>query len=311
MPALARSQVFPWREDELEEAGPTAEPVAESEAAAWPTSAAPSGGTPDREIPDREMPGPAADKRAQEPRAANPAAPHPRHPDHGARPREAPSGALIRHDTARRRAPYHGVPQPRTVAPGRADRPDVETQDFRPDELSRVADPIGDAPEKSTEDRLHSAARAFQQPEIRDEIADVLLEFCAPYFRRLVLIRRQGRVVGWCGEGEGMDPEMVRGIEIKADEPSIFLGINESSFWLGPLPRLPPNESLILGLDGPRPKDCAVLPITLLGKIVCYLYGDNLDGGVDGAPIAELRSLAAKAAVAFELYILKNKIRMI
>ncbi len=162
------------------------------------------------------------------------------------------------------------------------------------------------------EDRLHRAARALQHAEIRDEIADVLLEFCAPYFqRRMLLIRRRDLIVGWRGEGEGVLADMVRGIWIHTKEPSVFLSVSGTGFWLGPLPPLPPNQNLVLGLGGERPKDCVVLPITLMSKIVCYLYGDNMDQSVAGAPLAELRRLAAKAAVAFEVYILKNKIRML
>ena len=165
---------------------------------------------------------------------------------------------------------------------------------------------------EDVEERLHRAAQALQRAEIRDEIADVLLEFCGPYFRRrMLLIRRRDLIVGWRGEGEGVLADMVRGIRIHHKEPSVFLSVSGTGFWLGPLPPLPPNQNLILGLGGERPKDCVVLPITLMSKIVCYLYGDNMADGVAGAPIAELRRLAAKTAVAFEVYILKNKIRML
>lgn len=159
------------------------------------------------------------------------------------------------------------------------------------------------------EERLDDAARDLQHAEIRDEIADVLLDFCAPFFeRRMLLIRRSDRILGWRG-GDDTSPEMVRAVEIGTGEASVFL--SASNFWLGPLPPLPANENLILGFGGGRPKDCVVVPITLKSKIVCYLYGDNGDRGVGGAPIAELKRLASKAAIAFEVLIYKNKIRMI
>ncbi|MEE8523419.1 MAG: hypothetical protein V3T72_05770 [Thermoanaerobaculia bacterium] len=169
---------------------------------------------------------------------------------------------------------------------------------------------VGDGPSTaSIEERLADAARELQHAEIRDEIGDVLLDFCAPYFeRRMLLIRRSDRILGWRG-GEDTSPEMVRAIEIGTDEASVFL--SASNFWLGPLPPLPANENLVLAFGGGRPKDCVVVPITLKSKIVCYLYGDNGDHGVGGAPIAELKRLAAKAAIAFEVLIYKNKIRMI
>lgn len=163
----------------------------------------------------------------------------------------------------------------------------------------------------TAEERLHAAADQLQKTDIRDEIGDVLLAFCAPYFRRrLLLVRRKDQIVGWRGEGEGIDRESVRGIEIPISEPSVFLGLTEStSFWLGPLPTLPANQALVRGLGRPSPKECVVLPILLRSRVVCFLYGDNGEGGTTGVPMAELRRLVSKAGVAYEVYILKNKIR--
>ncbi|MEM7355465.1 MAG: hypothetical protein AAF657_31925 [Acidobacteriota bacterium] len=167
-------------------------------------------------------------------------------------------------------------------------------------------------PEASPEDRLLAAAEQLKHAEIRDDIADVLLAYCEPYLRRrLVLVARKERILGWRGEGRGVVRQTVRGIEIQADQPSVFLGLRAAdSFWLGALPQLPPNAALVDGLGGTFPKDCLVLPVTLRSRVVCYLYGDNLDASVSGVPLAELRRLAAKAGLAFEVYILKNKIRI-
>jgi hypothetical protein len=173
-----------------------------------------------------------------------------------------------------------------------------------------AAEPAGDRlSTASIEERLADAARELEHAEIRDEIADVLLDFCSPFFeRRMLLIRRSDRILGWRG-GEETSPERVRAVEIGVGEPSVFL--SASNYWLGPLPPLAANENLVLAFGGGHPKECVVLPITMRTKIVCYLYGDNGERGVSGAPIAELKRLAAKAAIAFEVLIYKNKIRMI
>jgi len=168
------------------------------------------------------------------------------------------------------------------------------------------------APDLGPGERLDHAAEFLQHAEIRDEIADVLLAFCAPYLeRRLLLIHRQERIVGWRGDGPGVVQNAVRGIDIGVKEPSVFLSVQPpSGFWLGPLPPLPPNQRLLEGLGRFAPKDCLVLPVILRSKVVCYLYGDNGARGVAGVPVGELRRLMAKAGVAFEVYILKNKIRL-
>ncbi len=188
------------------------------------------------------------------------------------------------------------------------------TQGTMPETVS-ADEPAGDPAEveDDLEGRLHRAAAKLRDVEIRDDIADVLLAFCRPHFqRRAILVNRKDHIVGWRGEGEGIERERLRTIEIPSHDPSVFLGLTASgSFWLGSLPALPANQTLVDGLGGEFPKDCVVLPIILRSRVVCYLYGDNLGGGVAGAPIAELRRLAAKASLAFEVYILKNKLRLL
>ncbi len=168
-------------------------------------------------------------------------------------------------------------------------------------------------PEASLEEGMRRAASGLKAAEIRDDIADVLLAFCEPYLqRRMVLVTRKDHIVGWRGEGEGVESQRVRAIEIPTHDPSVFLGLTGAgSFWLGSLPPLEANRRLVDGLGGTAPKDCLVLPVTLRSRVVCYLYGDNFDHGVAGAPIAELRRLAAKAGLAFQIYILKNKLRVL
>ena len=80
-------------------------------------------------------------------------------------------------------------------------------------------------------------------------------------------------------------------------------------FWLGPLPKMPCNMELVTGLGEDAPKDCFILPITVREKAVCFLYLDNGEEGVGGLPTVDLRRLAAKAGVAFQVYIMKGKIR--
>jgi hypothetical protein len=72
---------------------------------------------------------------------------------------------------------------------------------------------------------------------------------------------------------------------------------------------MPRNSELALALGEPRPRDCYILPVRLRDKPICFLYGDNLDAGVGGLPVAELKRLAAKAGLAFQVYLLKGKIR--
>ena len=155
------------------------------------------------------------------------------------------------------------------------------------------------------------AADALQQAEMRDDIGDALLDFTRPFLtRRLLLTVRGDNVVGWRGEGPAVEPTAVRAIAIPKSEPSVFLGLLQgTAFWLGPLPPMVRNEELRMALGDPAPQSCLVLPVKVRGKIVAFLYGDCGAEPLGTLPMAEFKRLLAKTDVAFQVYLLKAKIR--
>jgi len=185
----------------------------------------------------------------------------------------------------------------------------------REDQPPAPAPPAASAPpaeaETGLETLLAAASHAMQNVEMRDDIADAMLGFCAPIFRRrMMLVQRGSTILGWRGEGAGVDQRAIRAISIPADEPSVFSGLLKGvEFWLGPLPTMPHNADLTMALGGSSPKDCYLMPVKVRDRVVCFLYGDNQDAGVGGLPLAELRRLAGKAGLAFQIYLLKGKIR--
>ncbi len=174
-----------------------------------------------------------------------------------------------------------------------------------------LREPEPPAADLDPEDRLAATADALQHAEMRDDIADAVLGFCAPLFRRrLMLVNRKGTVMGWRGEGVGIDQMRLRKISLPLTDPSVFVGLTQGTeLWLGPIPEMPRNMDLVAGLGGAAPKDCFILPIKVREKTVCFLYCDNGEDGVGGLPMADLRRLAAKAGLAFQVYIMKSKIR--
>lgn len=176
-----------------------------------------------------------------------------------------------------------------------------------------AGDPPGADPSADPEERLARVSSALVNAEMREEIADAVLAFCAPYLkRRMMLSVRDDAVLGWRGEGEDVEPEIVRAITIPLSEPSVFANLMKGKeFWLAPLPPMPRNTELVFGLGGREPRECVILPIRIRSKIMCFLYGDNADEAVRGVPIDELKRLAVKAGLAFQVYLLKSKIRMV
>jgi len=174
----------------------------------------------------------------------------------------------------------------------------------------RVAHP-SDEHQEGPDERLMAASVALQNAEMREDIGDALLEYCAPYLsRRLLLVVRRGKVIGWRGDGADIDRGAVRKLAIPLDQPSVFNRLGDrTSYWLGPLPRLPAHQPLIRALGGIPPSESVILPIFVGTKPLGFLYGDNRDRTVAEAPLNHFRRLVAKADLAFQAYLLKGKIR--
>jgi len=174
----------------------------------------------------------------------------------------------------------------------------------------RVATPPATQVE-GPDERLVATSVALQNAEMREDIGDALLEYCAPYLsRRLLLVVRRGKVIGWRGDGSDIERSAVRKLAVPLDQPSVFTRLSDrSAYWLGPLPRLPADQPLIRALAGIPPSESVILPIFVGSKPLGFLYGDNRDRGVADVPLAHLRRLVAKADLAFQAYLLKGKIR--
>lgn len=197
------------------------------------------------------------------------------------------------------------LPEPASAEDPSEEMPRAALEKEEPQEVSE--EPITESPNE----RLVAASLGLLRAEMREEIGDAMLYFCEPYLRRRMLfIVRKNSIIGWRGEGEGMDETAIRAIEISKEDPSVFSGFSQGQpFWLGPLPSLPMNLKISEALGDADPSECVVLPVSLRDKPVCFLYGDNLGDSVGGVPVAELRRLSSKASLAFQVYILKSKIR--
>lgn len=142
-----------------------------------------------------------------------------------------------------------------------------------PPTRERSAPPESKAAETGLGELLAAASLAMQHVEMRDDIADAMLGFCSPLFRRrMMLVRRGDTIMGWRGEGVGVNQTVVRAVSIPTDEPSVFSGLLQGvEFWLGPLPAMPHNSDIVMALGGPTPRDCFILPVRVRDKTVCFL----------------------------------------
>ncbi len=70
------------------------------------------------------------------------------------------------------------------------------------------------------------------------------------------------------------------------------------------------NQELTIALGDPSPVACLILPIKVRGKIVAFFYGDTGDRPLGTIPMADFKRLMAKTDIAFQVYLLKGKIRV-
>ncbi len=142
-------------------------------------------------------------------------------------------------------------------------------------------------------------------------IGRTILRYLGQSFSRCaIFVVRNDGVRGWLYHGEGFDAAQFQSVEVKLDQPSAFLGlIKGAEFFVGPLAPMPSHRELARCWGGELPQQCLMMPIRLRGRLVSVLYADRGARGLDGVRIDDVKELSEKAAIAFELCILRRKLR--
>ncbi|MEM1244892.1 MAG: hypothetical protein AAGA81_17850 [Acidobacteriota bacterium] len=157
---------------------------------------------------------------------------------------------------------------------------------------------------------LIAAKKLLGDARNRHVVAQIALDSCARAFRRRVLLSyREGRLRGWAADGRGLVPHRFDNLAVSLEGAPPFLAVQRGAdFWLGPLGRSSALTPFIAALGGETPPSCLILPVRVGSRLVGFLYADNLEDGVVGAPISELQSLTRLMGSALESVILRKKI---
>jgi len=160
---------------------------------------------------------------------------------------------------------------------------------------------------------MESIAQRLREADTRDEVFGAVLDFASVHFRRSALfVVQQDRVLGWSGRGEGLFPSRIRNVIVPLDRPSLFVFFRSGTdYYYGPVPDLPANAKFYLDLGCPPPARVMMVPLSIMDHPAVILYGDNGPEAGRGPDIQVFRRLLAKAALALEVLILRNKIMMI
>jgi hypothetical protein len=162
-------------------------------------------------------------------------------------------------------------------------------------------------------DSMEMVSRRLREAETRDEVFGAVLDFASTSFRRTALfVVQQDRVLGWSGRGEGLFPSRIRNVIVPLDRPSLFVVFRSGAdYYYGPVPDLPANARFYLDLGCPPPARVLLMPLVITGRTAVVLYGDSGPEAARAPDVMLYRRLLAKAALALEVLILRNKIMMI
>ncbi len=143
----------------------------------------------------------------------------------------------------------------------------------------------------------------------RDDVLDSIAAYLSHEYARVALLLVRGNAAhGWKARIGGQDLPEFKLAQFPLDEPSILKTVTEtSSFLLGPIPRTPFNSMFLQEIGGRVPQTALLVPLLMMGRVVGIIYVDG-KGEELAEKLFELQKITLKAAMAFEILVLKNKI---
>lgn len=143
----------------------------------------------------------------------------------------------------------------------------------------------------------------------RDEVVDAFLGLCNRFFRRVIFfIVKEPWILGWSGQGEGMDRGFAESLRIPTDKPSVFQTVaRDKTFFIGRFGPEEENQRFLRSISKRPATNAAVFPIVVKTRVVNLVYGDTGPNGNVKANMGELMILAQKVPRAY-LRIIRRRI---
>jgi len=160
---------------------------------------------------------------------------------------------------------------------------------------------------------LYSLDRAYDdlaEAKDRDQIVSIVTRYLGEEYQRCALFMVKGRnVSGWMGIDQGVYIDDFALNQFSLEEPSVLRTVEGSrSFFLGPIPDTPANRQWLTPIRGEVNKPAILVPMMMLGRVVGILFAQGRSELA--SHLSELQVLTSKATIAFDILILKSKIRM-
>lgn len=199
------------------------------------------------------------------------------------------------------------APPPAAVAPQPTARPgnewELPTHDLDSgEELAEIA-PLEEILDTET------LALYLADARDRDDVLDSIASYLSHEYERVALFLVKGNIAhGWKASDGHQELLGFKLAQFPLDEPSILKTVAETrSFLLGPIPRTPFNSMFLQEIGGRVPQTALLVPLLMMGRVVGIIYVDG-KGEELAEKLFELQKITIKAAMAFEILVLKNKI---
>ena len=159
---------------------------------------------------------------------------------------------------------------------------------------------------------LSQAEQLLLEPKDRDSVARTVVRFASSRTRRAVLlVVRKQEIAAWLWSGEGLNGPGLAAFKVGLDETSIFHSLQQGAeLHRGALAPVPAHTALLANFDPPvHATSLVTLPIRVRNRLVAVLVAERSEDDFSDEMISDLKRIGTKAAIAFELCIMRSKLR--
>jgi hypothetical protein len=168
-------------------------------------------------------------------------------------------------------------------------------------------DPEATGAEASLDERAFIAG--LQDARDRDDVGSLLIRFVTGFLPRCALLMvHKGQMVGWMARGLALIDD-VQTFAAGTDQPSVVArAASSGSPQSAILTDSEIDRRLRSALGDPPAVEVVAVPVQVKNRTVAVLVGDLPGEAVLAVPMSELEEAAARAGLAFEMLIMRQKI---
>lgn len=178
--------------------------------------------------------------------------------------------------------------------------------------VTPIAKPAQSPRATASVESLVDLERTLANPSSAEEVGRAVLSLLTSDFARVILLRaRRGKIEGWISNDSSEEEgARLRGFALAADAPSVFLSLQQGTpFHVGPLLPLAAHRELSAATGIDLYREILVVPVRLKGKLVSMLLAQTNGRSIKGNEVERVKRVASKMAIAFELCIMRDRLR--